>query len=75
MPVDWSVSIPKLSGVTPNQTTPGYVHMREIALMRHRYGYQRIELMLAREGIIMTQKRLRQPARRFRMLNVIDDHT
>ena len=94
--------------------------MREIAATRHRFGYRRIEVMLAREGIVMNQKKLRRlykeeglsvkrrrgrkratgtrepmpvpdgpsqrwsldfvsdvfgPARRFRMLNVIDDYT
>ncbi|MAB10087.1 MAG: IS3 family transposase [Hyphomonas sp.] len=94
--------------------------MREIAATRRRFGYRRIEVMLAREGIVMNQKKLRRlykeeglsvkrrrgrkratgtrepmpvpdgpsqrwsldfvsdvfgPARRFRMLNVIDDYT
>ena len=34
--------------------------MREIASQRRRFGYRRIELMLAREGIIMNQKKLRR---------------
>jgi len=96
------------------------IRMREIASTRRRFGYRRIELMLAREGITMNQKKLRRlyreeglavkrrrgrkratgtrepmpvpdgpskrwsldfvsdvfgPARRFRMLNVIDDYT
>lgn len=94
--------------------------IREIASQRRRFGYRRIELMLAREGIVMNQKKLRRlykeerlavkrrrgrkratgtrtpmpipegpcerwsldfvsdvfgPARRFRMLCVIDDYT
>ena len=34
--------------------------MREIASQRRRFGYRRIELMLAREGITMNQKQLRR---------------
>jgi len=34
--------------------------MREIASQRRRFGYRRIELMLAREDIIINQKKLRR---------------
>ncbi len=34
--------------------------MREIAAVRRRFGYRRIGLMLAREGITMNQKKLRR---------------
>jgi putative transposase len=34
--------------------------MRDLASQRRRFGYRRIELMLAREGIIMNQKKLRR---------------
>jgi len=34
--------------------------MREIAATRRRFGYRRIEVMLAREGIVMNQKKLRR---------------
>ena len=44
--------------------------MREIAATRRRFGYRRIEVMLAREGIVMNQKKRCHPKnkRRNKML-------
>jgi putative transposase len=34
--------------------------LREIALERRRFGYRRLGIMLAREGIVMNHKKLRR---------------
>jgi putative transposase len=58
--------------------------LREIALERRRFGYRRLGIMLAREGIVMNHKKLlrlyrkenlRVRRRRFRVLNVVGDVT
>ncbi|MDQ1231244.1 transposase InsO family protein [Sphingomonas sp. SORGH_AS 879] len=63
-PVPSSVSIERRCA-TPRRSDDGDLRSRlcEIAAERRRFGYRRLGIMLAREGLVMNHKKLLRPYR------------